>query len=81
MAFNQSETKEIEKIAREEVRKFMSSNTVKQFEDKLLDMVAKEIKNGKMEKDVKEIVTKVFSEFYKFMWQQRNYWEPRLKNA
>jgi hypothetical protein len=34
-----------------------------------------------MEKDVKEIVTKVFSEFYKFMWQQRNYWEPRLKNA
>lgn len=81
MAFNQSDTREIEKIVRAEIKSFMGSNTVKQFEDKLLDMVAKEIKNGKMEKDIKEIVTKVFSEFYKFMWQQRNYWEPRLKNS
>jgi len=24
---------------------------------------------------------KVFREFYNFMWTQRGYWEPRLKNA
>ena len=27
------------------------------------------------------IVVKVFREFYNFMWTQRGYWEPRLKNA
>jgi hypothetical protein len=44
-------------------------------------MIAKEIKRGKLEGDVKEVVIKVFREFYNFMWTQRGYWEPRLKNA
>lgn len=81
MALTNSEIKEIEVLIRKEIKSFMDANTMKQFEDKLIDTMAKEIKRGKLEGDVKDIVIKVFREFYQFMWTQRGYWEPRLKNA
>jgi hypothetical protein len=81
MALTDSDKKQIETIVRKEIKDFMGSNTIKQFEDKLLDMVAKEIKRGKLEGDVKDIVVRIFREFYNFMWTQRGYWEPKLKNA
>jgi superfamily II DNA or RNA helicase len=56
-------------------------NTIKQFEDKLLDRISREIKRGKLEGDVKDITLRMFREFYQFMWMNRSYWEPRLKNA
>jgi len=59
----------------------MDNNTVKQFEDKLVDRIGKEIKRGKLEGDVKDITLRMFREFYQFMWMNRSYWEPRLKNA
>jgi len=81
MALTATEKKEIEILVRKEIKDFLGSNTVKQLEDKLLDMVAKEIKRGKLEGDIKDITIRVFREFYQFMWTQRSYWEPRLKNA
>lgn len=81
MAFTSSEIKEIERISRKEIRDFFQSSTVKQFEDKFLEKIQKEIKKGKLEGEVKEIALKMFREFYQFMWQNRSYWEPRLKNA
>jgi hypothetical protein len=81
MALTATEKKEIETLVRKEIKDFLGSNTVKQLEDKLLDMVAKEINRGKLEGDIKDITIRVFREFYQFMWTQRSYWEPRLKNA
>jgi hypothetical protein len=81
MALSNTDKKEIEILIRKEIRDFMDSNTTKQFEDKLIDTISKDIKKGKLEGDVKDIVIKVFREFYQFMWMQRGYWEPRLKNA
>lgn len=81
MALTDSDKKQIETIVRKEIKDFLGSSTIRQYEDKLLDMLAKEIKRGKLEGDVKEVVIKVFREFYNFMWTQRGYWEPRLKNA
>ena len=81
MALTATEKKEIETLVRKEIKEFLGSNTVKQLEDKLLDMVAKEMRRGKLEGDVKDITIRVFREFYQFMWTQRSYWEPRLKNA
>lgn len=81
MAFNNSETNEIEKIVRKEIRNFLENPTIKQFEDKLMDKIGKEIKKGSLEKDIKELVVKMFSEFYHFMWTNRNYWENKLKNV
>jgi hypothetical protein len=81
MALTSTEQKEIEVMIRKEIRNFMDNNTIKQFEDKLLDRVSKEIKRGKLEGDVKDITLRMFREFYQFMWMNRSYWEPRLKNA
>ena len=81
MALTASEKNEIEVIVRKEIKNFMGNNTVKQFEDKLMDRIQKEIKRGKLEGDIKDITLRMFREFYQFMWMNRSYWEPRLKNA
>jgi hypothetical protein len=81
MAFTNSEKKEIEVMIRKEIKSFMNNNTIKQFEDKLMDRISKDIKKGKLEGDVKDITLRMFREFYQFMWMNRSYWEPRLKNA
>jgi hypothetical protein len=81
MALTSSEVKEIEVMMRKEIKNFMENSTIKQFEDKLIERIGKEIKRGKLEGDVKDITLRMFREFYQFMWMNRSYWEPRLKNA
>jgi hypothetical protein len=81
MALTSSESKEIEVLIRKEIKSFMNNNTIKQFEDQLMDRIQKEIKRGKLEGEVKDITLRMFREFYQFMWMNRSYWEPRLKNA
>ena len=55
MALTSSEKNEIEVIVRKEIKNFMGNNTLKQFEDKLMDRIQKEIKRGKLEGDIKAI--------------------------
>ena len=81
MALTNTDMKEIEVLVRKEIKQFLDSQTLKQFEDKMLDKIAKEIKRGKLEGDIKDITLRMFREFYQFMWMNRSYWEPRLKNA
>ena len=81
MALTNTDMKEIEVLVRKEIKQFLDNNTLKQFEDKLLDRIGREIKRGKLEGDVKDITLRMFREFYQFMWMNRSYWEPRLKNA
>ena len=81
MALTNTEKKEIETMIRKQIKSFMENNTIKQFEDKLMDKISKEIKRGKLEGDIKDITLRMFREFYQFMWMNRSYWEPRLKNA
>ena len=81
MALTATDKKEIETMIRKEIRSFMDNNTLKQFEDKLMDRISREIKRGKLQGDVKDITLRMFREFYQFMWMNRSYWEPRLKNA
>lgn len=81
MALTASDKREIEVIIRKEIKDFMGSTTIKQFEDKLLNLIASEINRGKIHGNVKEVVLRVFREFYNYMWTQRSSWEPRLRNA
>ena len=81
MALTSSEVKEIETIVRKEIKSFMNNNTIKQFEDKLMDRIQKEIKKGKLEGEIKELTVRMFREFYSFMWSNGGFWEPKLKNA
>jgi hypothetical protein len=81
MAFTTTEKKEIETLVRKEIKDFFSSNTAKQFEDKLLDKISKELQRGGLKKDVKGIVIKSFQEYFTVMYQQRGYWEQKFRNA
>ena len=81
MALTATDKKEIETMIRKEIKDFIGSNTMKQYEEKLITILSKEITKGKLQGDVKDLVVRVFREFYNFMWTQRGYWEPRLKNA
>ena len=81
MALTNTDKKEIEVMIRKEIKNFMEANTIKQFEDKIFEKITKEMRRGKLEDEVKEISLRMFREFYQFMWMNRSYWEPRLKNA
>jgi NADPH-dependent curcumin reductase CurA len=81
MALSSTEKKEIETLIRKEIREFLNSQTVKQFENRMMDEVAKEIKKGKLESEVKELIVRGMTEFYQFMWTQRGSWEPRIRRA
>ena len=81
MALTATDKREIETMIRKEIRSFMDNSTLKQFEDKLMDRISREIKRGKLTGEVKDITLRMFREFYQFMWMNRSYWEPRLRNA
>ena len=79
MALTQSDKREIEVMIRKEIKDFMGSNTAKQFEDKLIEKISKDIQRGKLEKDVKDLIIKSFREFYTVMYQQRSFWESNFR--
>ena len=81
MALTQADKKDIEVMIRKEIKDFLGSTTVNQFEKKIVDKIQDEIRRGKITKDVSEIVAKVMKEFYKIMWTRRSFWEPTLKNV
>jgi anti-sigma28 factor (negative regulator of flagellin synthesis) len=66
-------------MIRKEIKNFMETSTVKQFENKLIDELKKEIKNGKLDRDIKSIVSDVMIDFYRLMWTKRSFWEPDLR--
>ena len=81
MALTATDKKEIEILIRKEVKDFLGSNTMSQYERKLIDLLKKEIGNGNLTTSVSEVVSKVMKEFYKIMWTRRSFWEPTLKNV
>lgn len=81
MTLTQKDKNEIEVMIRKEIKDFLGQTTIKQYEDKLIDSIAKEIKRGKLEDEVKDIVIRVFREFYNTMWTNRSHWESRLKHS
>jgi ribosomal protein S20 len=81
MALTNSDKKEIEVMIRKEIKNFMDSNTLKQFEDKMIKTIQKEIQRGKIQGDINDIVVKIMREFYKIMWTRRSFWEPTLKSV
>ena len=79
MALTNSDKKEIEVMVRKEIKDFLDSNTLKQFENKMIDVIKKEIQRGKISGDINDIVVKIMREFYRIMWSRMSFWEPTLK--
>lgn len=81
MALSQADKREVETIVKKEIKDFLGSSTFKQFEDKLFDKISRDLKRGKLEKDVKDLIIKSFREFYTIMYQQRSFWETKFRNV
>jgi hypothetical protein len=81
MSFTSSQKKEIEILIRKEIKDFLNTNTIKQFEDKLMDEIKQQLKRGKLETEVKDIVVRMLTEFYGLLYQQRSQWQSRMKSA
>lgn len=81
MSLSSTEKKEIEVLIRKEIKSFFDSTTSKQFENKLMDKVADDLKKGKLRNEVKEVVMKSFQEYFTIMYQQRGFWEQKFRNV
>lgn len=81
MSLTNTEKREIEVLVRKEIKDFLNSSTLNQFENKMIETIKTEIKKGKIRGDINDIVTDIMKEFYKIMWTQRSFWEPTLKNV
>lgn len=81
MALTPADKKDIEVMIRKEIKDFLDSNTLKQFEATMIEKIRQEIQKGKIKGDINEIVAKIMKEFYRLMWTQRSFWEPALKNV
>jgi len=84
MSLTNTDKKEIERIARKEIKDFMGS--VK-FEKDVVDVVDSELKkkNSKISKthraEVVDVSTKVLIELYKTFWLRRSFWDAQIKNV
>ena len=80
MAISQADKREIESLIKKEIKDFLGSNTAKQFEDKFVERISKEMKkNGQLDGQLKDLIIKSFREFYTIMYQQRSFWESKFK--
>lgn len=84
MGLTATDKKEIEKIARKELKDFLSTA---KFEKNVVDVVEIELKkkNGKLYKthraEVVDVSTKVLIELYKTFWLRRSFWDAQIKNV
>ena len=80
MALTSTEKKEIQNIVRKEIKSFMNADTVKQYENHLIDILSKEVKKGKLRGDINDVVVELTTEFYYYLWSKKNQWQSTLKN-
>jgi hypothetical protein len=80
MALSSTEKKEIESMIRKEIKSFLKADTVKQFENNLIDVLSKEVKKGRLRGDINDVVIDLTTEFYYQLWSKKNQWQSALKN-
>jgi len=84
MALTNTDKKEIERIARKEIKDFLKTAS---FEKDVIDVVDSQLKrkNTKLSKthraEVVDVSTKVLIELYKTFWLRRNFWDSQIKNV
>jgi len=79
MALTKTDKDEIARIARKEMKDFM---TKPQFKSEVEKVVANEIKKGKNTRaEIVDIVSKVMLELYKTFWFRRSMWQSEIKRV
>jgi hypothetical protein len=78
MEFTNSNIKEIEKIARKEMKSFLETT---QAHDIVVKIVQKELGVKSIDTRIVDLSSKVVVELFKTLWQKKSFWEGPLKNV
>lgn len=78
MALSNSDVKEIEKIARKEMKDFLETT---QAHNIVIKIIQKEIGSKSIDDKIVDLSTKVVVELFKTLWQRKSFWENSLKNV
>tara|TARA_Y100001963_G_C6502862_1_gene318643 strand:- start:301 stop:540 length:240 start_codon:yes stop_codon:yes gene_type:complete len=78
MALTKTDELKIERIARKEMRNFLSNT---QLQNMVINTVRKEIKDKRNEKRIVELCSKVIVELYKTLWMRRSMWDTQIKRV
>lgn len=78
MALSNSDIKEIERIARKEMKDFLDTT---QAHNIVIKVIQKELGTKKIDDKIVDLSTKVVVELFKTLWQRKSFWETPLKNV
>lgn len=78
MALTDQDKKEIEKIAKKEVKDFLDST---QAHSLVIKVIQKELGTKNIDDKIVDLSTKVVVELFKTLWQKKSFWEGQLKNV
>jgi hypothetical protein len=79
MALTNTDKKEIERIARKEIKDFI---TKPQFKNEIEKIIDNQIKSGrKTRNEIVDIISKVTLELYKTFWFRRSMWQSEIKRV
>ena len=78
MALTNTDVKEIEKIARKEMKDFLETT---QAHTIVMKIIQKEIGARSVDERIVDLSSKVVVELFKTLWQRKSFWEQPLKRV
>jgi hypothetical protein len=78
MAFTDADKRQVEAIARKEMKSFLDST---QAQNVVIKIIQKELGTKKIDDKIVDLATKVVVELFKTLWQRKSFWESALKNV
>jgi hypothetical protein len=78
MALSNTDIKEIEKIARKEMKDFLETT---QAHNIVMKIIQKEIGARSVDERIVDLSSKVVVELFKTLWQRKSFWETPLKSV
>jgi len=78
MAFTEADKRQIEAIARKEMKDFLDST---QAHNIVMKIIQKELGGKKIDAKIVDLSSKVVVELFKTLWQRKSFWESALKNV
>lgn len=78
MALTDQDKKEIERIAKKEVKDFLDTT---QAHAQVIKVIQKELGTKNIDDKIVDLATKVVVELFKTLWTRKSFWESGLKNV
>lgn len=78
MPLSDTDKRQIETIARNEMKKFLDST---QAHNTVVKIIQKELGGKRIDDKMVDLATKVVVELFKTLWQRKSFWESAIKNV